>query len=111
MKKLVLLSFTPTHAVHSAPENSCQCAYMLIHSSKSHFYSSGVADSLHTSRPQPFQPKLHMTDEDFLSITHNGRLCDAEGGLGLKEFELVMRNQVHLLYPHARFEPCSKSRW
>ncbi len=44
--------------------------------------------------PQPFEPKLHMTDEDFLSITQNGQLCDAEGGLGLKEFELVMRNQV-----------------
>ena len=43
---------------------------------------------------QPFQPKLHLTDEDFLSITHNGQLCDAEGGLGLKEFELVMRDQV-----------------
>ena len=66
---------------------------------------AGIADSLHDSWLQPFQPKLHMTDEDFLSITHNGRLCDAEGGLGLKEFELVMRNQVHLLPPHACFEP------
>ena len=43
---------------------------------------------------QPFQPKLHMTDADFLSITRNGRLCDEEGGLGEREFELVMREQV-----------------
>ncbi len=35
-----------------------------------------------------------MTDADFLSITRNGRLCDEEGGLGEKEFELVMREQV-----------------
>ncbi len=43
---------------------------------------------------QPFRPKLHMTDADFLSITRNGRLCDGEGGLGRREFELVMREQV-----------------
>jgi hypothetical protein len=36
-----------------------------------------------------------MTDADFLSITLNGKLCDAEGGLGEREFELVMRKQVH----------------
>ncbi len=35
-----------------------------------------------------------MTEEDFLSITHNGQLCDSEGGLGLKEFDNVMRDQV-----------------
>ena len=35
-----------------------------------------------------------MTDADFLSITRNGRLCDDEGGLGEREFELVMREQV-----------------
>ena len=44
--------------------------------------------------PQPFQPKLHMTDADFLSITHSGRLCDDEGGLGEHAFELIMREQV-----------------
>ncbi len=43
---------------------------------------------------QPFKPKLHMTDADFLSITLNGKLCDGEGGLGLQEFERVMREQV-----------------
>ncbi len=43
---------------------------------------------------QPFQPKLHITNADFLSITRNGQLCDAEGGLGLEEFELVMRDQA-----------------
>jgi hypothetical protein len=42
----------------------------------------------------PFQPKLHMTDADFLSITRNGELCDEDGGLGAREFELVMREQV-----------------
>ena len=35
-----------------------------------------------------------MTDADFLSITLNGKLCDGEGGLGLQEFERVMREQV-----------------
>ena len=35
-----------------------------------------------------------MSDADFLSMTHNGKLCDAEGGLGEREFELVMREQV-----------------
>jgi hypothetical protein len=43
---------------------------------------------------QPFEPKLHMTDADFHSITLNGRLCDDEGGLGLPEFERMMREQV-----------------
>ncbi len=46
---------------------------------------------------QPFKPKLHMTDADFLSITRNGKLCDDEGGLGEREFELVMREQVSRL--------------
>ncbi len=45
-------------------------------------------------RLQPFKPKLHMTDADFLSITRNGELCDGDGGLGKREFELVMREQV-----------------
>ena len=35
-----------------------------------------------------------MTDADFHSITRNGRLCDGEGALGQREFELVMREQV-----------------
>ncbi len=46
--------------------------------------------------PQPFEPKLHMTDADFQTITLNGKLCDGEGGLGLEEFERVMREQVSL---------------
>ncbi len=52
------------------------------------------ANVCHLPAPQPFQPKLHMTDADFLSITRNGKLCDNEGGLGEREFELVMREQV-----------------
>ncbi len=43
---------------------------------------------------QPFRPKLHMTEADFQGITRGGRLCDPEGGIGCKEFELVMREQV-----------------
>jgi hypothetical protein len=43
---------------------------------------------------QPFQPKLHMTDADFFSITRNVKCCDDDGGLGEREFELVMREQV-----------------
>jgi hypothetical protein len=35
-----------------------------------------------------------MTDADYLSITLNGKLCATEGGLGEREFELVMREQV-----------------
>ncbi len=45
--------------------------------------------------PQPFQPKLHLTDADFHSITRNGELCDEDGGLGAQEFELVLREQVY----------------
>jgi hypothetical protein len=37
-----------------------------------------------------------MTDADFLSITDNGRLCDAEGALRRREFEEAMRAQVKL---------------
>ncbi len=55
---------------------------------------AAIADARRLPGPQPFEPKLHITDEDFIGITHNGLLCDAEGGLGLREFELVMRDQV-----------------
>ncbi len=58
---------------------------------KNHFYE--VAQ-FNVPAPQPFEPKLHMTDADFHSITLNGKLCDGEGGLGLNEFERVMREQV-----------------
>jgi hypothetical protein len=43
-----------------------------------------------------------MTDADFLSITLNGKLCDGEGGMGLLEFERVMREQVRLSPPPPR---------
>ena len=43
---------------------------------------------------QPLKPTLHMTEADFQGITRGGRLCNAEGGLGYREFELVMREQV-----------------
>jgi hypothetical protein len=35
-----------------------------------------------------------MTDADFDSITLNGRMCAANGTLGYREFELVLREQV-----------------
>ena len=52
-----------------------------------------------------------MTDADFLSITHNLKLCDHEGGLGEREFELVMREQVRppALPPPPR--PPAVARW
>jgi hypothetical protein len=51
---------------------------------------------------QPFQPKLHMTDADFRSITRNGQLCDKAGGIGASEFDLVMREQAgHQTLPPA----------
>ena len=60
---------------------------------------AAVSHSLLTFVPstiiwQPFQPKLHLTDSDFVSITRNGELCDEEGGLGPHEFDQVMREQV-----------------
>ena len=38
-----------------------------------------------------------MTDSDFASITHDGKLCDAKGQLGPREFEDVMRRQVAIV--------------
>jgi hypothetical protein len=65
--------------------------------------SVGITDTHNSLVLQPFQPKLHMTEEDFLSITHNGQLCDSEGGLGLKEFDHVMRDQVPVCPPQTGF--------
>ena len=45
-------------------------------------------------RAQDFHPCIHITDSDFASITHDGKLCDAEGHLGPREFEDVMRRQA-----------------
>ena len=43
---------------------------------------------------QDFHPRIYLTDSDFASITHNGKLCDAKGQLGPSEFEDVMRRQM-----------------
>ncbi len=44
--------------------------------------------------PQGFEPKIHMTDSDFTSITGNGALCGADSRLGREGFEVLMREQV-----------------
>ena len=31
---------------------------------------------------QDFEPRIHVTDSDFASITENGRLCDENGQMG-----------------------------
>jgi len=46
---------------------------------------------------QDFDPKIHLTDLDFMSLTDNLKLCDEDGQLGLKEFEVVMRRQMRQL--------------
>ena len=46
---------------------------------------------------QDFHPRIHMTDSDFASITLDGKLCDAKGQLGPREFEEVMRRQVPVI--------------
>ncbi len=45
-----------------------------------------------------------MTEADFHSITRNGELCDGDGGLGPREFELVMRKQVAMAQQSAENE-------
>ena len=60
---------------------------------------------------QSFQPKLHMTESDFETFTHNGSLCDDEGGLGLQNFEDLMRNEVCVLqFPTCVFSQCKVLR-
>ena len=43
---------------------------------------------------QDFNPRIHITESDFVSITDDGRLCDANGQLGPAEFEAVIRRQA-----------------
>ena len=54
--------------------------------------------------PQGFEPKIHMTDSDFMSLTDNGAMCRADGGLGREGFELLMREQVSGPPPPAEVE-------
>ena len=37
---------------------------------------------------QNFRPRMHLTHSDFASITEEGRLCDPNGHLGPREFEV-----------------------
>ena len=43
---------------------------------------------------QNFIPRIHVTESDFMILTRNGALCDANGTLGFKEFEVCMREQI-----------------
>jgi hypothetical protein len=45
---------------------------------------------------QNFTPRIHISEEDFASITRYGKLLDGEGHLGFVEFEHVMRSQIKL---------------
>ena len=44
--------------------------------------------------PQDFNPRIHITDSDFASITLDGSLCDSRGQLGPDGFAEVIRRQV-----------------
>ncbi len=35
-----------------------------------------------------------MSESDFVNITHNGELCNAEGEIGQGEFHAIMRREV-----------------
>ena len=39
---------------------------------------------------QNFRPRMHLTHSDFASITEEGRLCDHNGHLGPREFEVSL---------------------
>jgi hypothetical protein len=38
--------------------------------------------------------RVHVSQSDFVTITRNGALCNAQGGIGAKEFETIIRGQV-----------------
>ena len=57
---------------------------------------------------QAFEPKIHMTDSDFMSITRNGALCGADGRLGREGFELLMREQASRQPAQSPAYPLSK---
>ncbi len=35
-----------------------------------------------------------MSESDFVDMTCNGELCNAEGGIGSREFESIMRGEL-----------------
>lgn len=38
--------------------------------------------------------KIHLSENDFNVITDYGALCCADGTIGVKEFEAIMRRQL-----------------
>ena len=38
--------------------------------------------------------RIHMSESDFVNMTHNGALCNAAGEIGAQEFEKIMRGEV-----------------
>ena len=43
----------------------------------------------------PTSPRLHLSVADCQTLTRHGELCNANGCLGIDEFETVMREQVY----------------
>jgi hypothetical protein len=40
-------------------------------------------------------PRIHLSESDFWDLTENGKLCNAAGEIGPKEFENIMRRKIH----------------
>ena len=47
---------------------------------------------------QEFNPRINLSDEDFLVMTHGGSLLDGNGALRPAAFEAAMRDQVHMSF-------------
>jgi len=54
-----------------------------------------------------FFPRIFISDSDFIAMTKNGALCNANGHLGPQEFENVMREQI-LNYTQSRMSAASE---
>jgi hypothetical protein len=44
----------------------------------------------------PQDRRIYLSDSDFVNITQNGTLCNANGEIGLAEFHAIMRREVTL---------------
>ncbi len=40
-------------------------------------------------------PRIHLSESDFMDITAKGGLRNAVGGIGRVEFESIMRREMH----------------
>jgi hypothetical protein len=40
-------------------------------------------------------PRIHLSESDFMDITGNGAFCNANGDIGQVEFESIMRREMH----------------